>query len=159
MIKQPSLFDAPPDISNQHFDYGSGEFKDENPTEPEYKTTPTYDRIMSFLNKMNKEVEEQNKELQALLDELQSDWTEDEKLQVRDPKEWQRQQQLKQKNIEPMAKELSTEAINILKNCVVEGHTVKLPPEQLDRKTYTEVKNKLELIGGKWKGNNIGTDC
>ena len=39
-----------------------------------------------------------------------------------------------------------------LKGCKVEGKVVKLPPAKLDRKTYTDVKNKLELIGGKWKG-------
>lgn len=155
MDKQPSLFDQTPDLSQQNFDYGKGEFKEEKSPETEYITTPTCDRIMAFLDKMNKDIEEQNKELQDLLDELQADWTEDEKLQVRDPKEWQRQQQLKQQNNEPMAKELSTEAIEVLKNCVVDGMVVKLPPEQLDRKTYTEVKNKLELIGGKWKGNKV----
>jgi hypothetical protein len=32
---------------------------------------------------------------------------------------------------------------------------VKLPNQQLDRKEYLEVKKKLELIGGKWKGGKI----
>lgn len=40
----------------------------------------------------------------------------------------------------------------ILKQCTVEGTVVKLPPGQLDRKIYTEVAKKLELIGGKWVG-------
>ncbi len=52
-------------------------------------------------------------------------------------------------------KPLSTLAIDTLKNSKVEGMVVKLPEVQLDRKIYTEVKTKLELIGGKWKGNKV----
>jgi predicted RNA methylase len=51
--------------------------------------------------------------------------------------------------------EFTTEAIEVLKNSRVEGTVVKLPDGQLDRKVYTEVKNKLELIGGKWKGGKV----
>lgn len=40
----------------------------------------------------------------------------------------------------------------ILQKCTIEGNVVKLPEGQLDRKLYEEVKNALELIGGKWKG-------
>jgi len=43
----------------------------------------------------------------------------------------------------------------VLKACIVEGMTVKLPPVQLDRKLYQEVAKSLELIGGKWKGGKI----
>lgn len=43
----------------------------------------------------------------------------------------------------------------VLRNCIVEGTTIKLPNEKLDRKLYTEVAKSLELIGGKWKGNKI----
>jgi predicted RNA methylase len=55
---------------------------------------------------------------------------------------------------EEMKKEapLSNLAIETLKNSKVEGLTVKLPEGHLDRKIYLEVKQKLELIGGKWKG-------
>jgi PRTRC genetic system protein E len=42
--------------------------------------------------------------------------------------------------------------LDILKSCTVEGMMVKLPAGQLERKVYEEVKKKLELIGGKWKG-------
>jgi hypothetical protein len=42
----------------------------------------------------------------------------------------------------------------VLQNCTVEGTVVKLPEGQLDRKLYQEVAKALELIGGKWKGNN-----
>lgn len=44
----------------------------------------------------------------------------------------------------------------ILKDCKIEGNVVKLPDIELDRKTYIEVTNKLNLIGGKWKGGKIG---
>ncbi len=47
------------------------------------------------------------------------------------------------------------EVLDILKDCKVEGMVVKLPPTQLDRKLYEQVKNKLELIGGKWKGGKV----
>lgn len=44
---------------------------------------------------------------------------------------------------------------DVLKNCTIEGNVVKLPEGQLDRKTYLDTKNKLEKIGGKWKGGKI----
>lgn len=145
------------DFSDKTFDYGKGKFK-EDIVEIEEKNTPTYDRIMSVLSKMADEAQKQNEELESLLNKLQSDWTDDEKLQVKDLKEWARQQKLKeeQKPKEPIImKELSIEAIDILKVSKVEGLVVKLPEGQLDRDIYLEVKNRLELIGGKWKGGKI----
>ena len=46
-------------------------------------------------------------------------------------------------------------ALNILNECLVDGLIIRLPNIQLERKIYTEVATKLELIGGKWKGGNI----
>jgi len=54
-----------------------------------------------------------------------------------------------------MAKELTSEAIETLKNSIVEGMVVRLPEGQLDRKVYVEVKDKLQLIGGTWKGGKV----
>lgn len=48
--------------------------------------------------------------------------------------------------------ETTSEAQEVLKQCTVHGNVVKLPPDQLDRKLYADVKKALELIGGKWKG-------
>jgi len=45
--------------------------------------------------------------------------------------------------------------VEVLQNCKVDGTTVKLPSEQLDRKLYQEVAKSLELIGGKWKGGKV----
>lgn len=116
------------------------------------------DKLLEFLQEMNRRVEEDNKMLQAILDDLQKGWSEDDKLQINNPKEWQRQQELKSKENKPEEpmKQLTAEAIDTLKNSKVEGLIVKLPEGQLDRKIYQEVKNKLELIGGKWKGGKIG---
>lgn len=50
---------------------------------------------------------------------------------------------------------LTTEAIAALNLCTVDGNTVKLGPDQLDRKLYVEVKNALEGIGGSWKGGKV----
>ena len=47
------------------------------------------------------------------------------------------------------------ETLEILKNSKVEGNIIKLPQGQLDRQQYLEVKKKLELIGGKWKGGKV----
>lgn len=47
------------------------------------------------------------------------------------------------------------ETIEVLQNCTVEGTVVKLPNVQLERNEYLEVKKKLELIGGKWKGGKV----
>lgn len=44
---------------------------------------------------------------------------------------------------------------DVLKGCTVEGNIVKLPNEQLDRNTYTDVAKQLNLIGGTWKGGKI----
>lgn len=41
-------------------------------------------------------------------------------------------------------------AEEVLKQCQVDEKLVTLPDIQLDRKTYLEVAQKLELIGGKW---------
>lgn len=45
----------------------------------------------------------------------------------------------------------------ILQGCTVEGNVVKLPTQygQLDKKLYTDVKNAIEKIGGKWKGGKV----
>jgi len=40
----------------------------------------------------------------------------------------------------------------ILQECTVQRNVVKLPNKILERNVYLEVKKKLELIGGKWKG-------
>ncbi len=47
------------------------------------------------------------------------------------------------------------ETLEILRNSKIEGNIVKLPPAKLDRNQYLEVKKKLELIGGKWKGGKV----
>lgn len=43
----------------------------------------------------------------------------------------------------------------VLQECTVENKVVKLPSIQLARNEYTDVKKKLELIGGKWKSGKI----
>lgn len=54
-----------------------------------------------------------------------------------------------------MGKSLSTDALAALNNCTVIDEVVKLGPIQLERKIYTEVKDALEGIGGKWKGGKV----
>jgi phospholipid N-methyltransferase len=79
-------------------------------------------------------------------------------LQLNNPKEYKRKQKLKEAQTikeEEMAKELTIEAVDTLKNSKIEGMVVKLPEGQLDRNVYLEVKNKLELIGGSWKGGKV----
>lgn len=43
----------------------------------------------------------------------------------------------------------------ILNTGTIEGNVFKLPPQQLDRKTYESVAKALTGIGGKWKGGKI----
>lgn len=43
----------------------------------------------------------------------------------------------------------------VLKNCTVEGHLISLPPKQLSKELYNEVKQALNLIGGNWKGGKV----
>ena len=45
--------------------------------------------------------------------------------------------------------------IEALQNATVEGNIIKLPPVQLDRDVYLQVKKSLELIGGKWKSGKV----
>jgi phospholipid N-methyltransferase len=49
----------------------------------------------------------------------------------------------------------SEPVLEVLQKCVVDGMIVRLPPVQLERSLYMEVKDKLEKIGGKWKGGKI----
>jgi predicted RNA methylase len=49
----------------------------------------------------------------------------------------------------PQFKELHT-AKDVLIACTIKDFSVVLPPNKLSRELYMEVKNKLELIGGKW---------
>jgi len=44
----------------------------------------------------------------------------------------------------------------VIEQSIIEGNILRLPETQLDRKQYIEVKTKLELIGGKWKGGKVG---
>lgn len=46
-------------------------------------------------------------------------------------------------------------AVECLQQCTIDGNIIKLPNVQLDPKEYAEVKKKLELIGGKWKGGKV----
>lgn len=55
---------------------------------------------------------------------------------------------------ENFEKQMSTKE-GILQACTVHDLVVKLPEGQLDRKLYVEVKQALELIGGKWKGGKV----
>lgn len=43
----------------------------------------------------------------------------------------------------------------ILKECTVQDHVIKLPPRQLSRDDYGGVKKALEKIGGKWTGGKV----
>jgi len=47
------------------------------------------------------------------------------------------------------------EVLEILNQSTINENIIKLPPKQLERKQYLEVKRKLEGIGGKWKGGKI----
>jgi hypothetical protein len=44
----------------------------------------------------------------------------------------------------------------VLQNCTIKGKVVFLPEEQLDRKLYLQVSQKLEFIGGKWNRKERG---
>lgn len=43
-----------------------------------------------------------------------------------------------------------------LENCAIIDNMIKLPDARLDREVYEEVKNALELIGGKWNTRSQG---
>ncbi len=151
------LFDEPI-LSDKTFDYGKGEFKEDVPQQEGIVDDPILDNMMAKLKMISASIENDNKILSEMIDELQKDWTEEEKLQINNPKEYERQQKLKEVELNKqniMAKEFSTGAIETLKNSTVEGNVVKLPAGQLDRNIYLEVKNSLELIGGKWKGGKV----
>lgn len=91
--------------------------------------------------------------MKELLIFVQKDFSEETKFMIAHPKEYYRYIEFNNQTI--MAKGLTSEAIETLKYSTVEGMVVKLPEGQLDRNIYIEVKNKLELIGGKWKGGKV----
>ena len=43
----------------------------------------------------------------------------------------------------------------VIQQLNVNGNVVTLPPVQLDRDVYVQVKSKLEKIGGRWKGGKV----
>ena len=45
---------------------------------------------------------------------------------------------------------ISNDVANVLANSRIEGNSLFLPPEQLDRKLYVSVNKVLEAIDGKW---------
>lgn len=50
-------------------------------------------------------------------------------------------------------KEMSPE--DVLKQCVLKDNIIYLPNIQLSKKTYAEVKKRIEEAGGKWSGGGI----
>jgi len=98
------------------------------------------DAIMKDLELLNKAAEVSNKFLENMLAKINKPTAAE--LPHEEPEEGE-------PDNEP---EASTEAQAVLQQCTVDGNIVKLPPDQLNRKLYAEVKKALELIGGKWKG-------
>lgn len=119
------------------------------------KTDDLSKELDLVLNLVHKYSEAESALLSGLNKWMQSDWTEDEREMVNNPKEYYTKQKLKQKEKE-METAPSEAAILVLKNCTVDGTIVRLPEEQLERNIYLEVKKRLELIGGKWKGGKVG---
>lgn len=119
------------------------------------KTRPTteekseFDVIMSTMEEISFHQEKVNELLQKELLRLNPDCeTVEDVHQKFNPDRFKIKQ-------EPKEIILSMEALEVLKQCIVENNVVKLPPQQLDRKDYEQVKKKLELIGGKWKGGKV----
>jgi hypothetical protein len=103
------------------------------------------DAIMRDLDLLNKAQEVTSRFMENMLSKIG-------KPAINEPEEAPTEiEEPEEDNTEPEV-EASTEAQAILQSCTVEGLIVKLPPEQLDRNVYAEVKKALELIGGKWKG-------
>ncbi len=50
----------------------------------------------------------------------------------------------------PAPKPVTQDVLAVLSRCACEGMTVRLPPEQLDRKLYVAVDEVLRACGGKW---------
>lgn len=107
-----------------------------------------FDDTMAKLEKLNKLADEQNKLLEEMILELNPDCSTMEEVHAKlnPPVE-----KVASKPKEIMTKKISDKAIETLRGCIVDGNVVKLPGEALDRKIYLEVKQSLELIGGKWK--------
>lgn len=112
--------------------------------EPTSKNDSNYDgdAIMKDLELLNRAAELQTKYLEGMLAKINEPSKEENKPEpvVQEPTTF------------PI---VSAEAQNVLKNCTVDGKIIKLPPDQLDRKLYEQVKKSLELIGGKWKGGKV----
>lgn len=46
-------------------------------------------------------------------------------------------------------------AMDVFKNCTIDGNTIRLPKQDLGKELYNEVKTILEKNGGNWKGGKI----
>lgn len=153
-MNQLNLFQSP--LSEETFDYGKGEVREDKVDGA--KQEPFCDKIMSFLDKMNRDIGQQNKELQSMLDEIQSGWTDDEKLQINDPKEWQRRQDEKRKQEKQNTPIMpaTADVIESLNKCRVEGNTLYLPPiSEGALPNYNQVRQALINAGAKYKKNTF----
>jgi type I restriction-modification system DNA methylase subunit len=129
---------------------------EESPPQSQPKQTQLsyFDELSTGLDELNRMSDDFNKMLQGMLDKVQANWSEEEKLKINNPKKWEElysQQQTKIETTE-MATKIDDRALQVLKQCKVDGLNVSLPEGQLERTVYTDVKKALELIGGKWKG-------
>ena len=154
MAVQLDLFNKSP-LSSEEFDYGKGDIKEPAQDTQSFTSTPLCDKIESVLDELVKDSERMNHTIQSLIDELQADWTEDEKLQVNDPKEWQRRQKEKEPKEQPIMK-LSSDVIESLKRCKIEGNTLFLPPiSEGPLENYQQVRQALMNAGATYKKNTF----
>lgn len=153
MSAQLPLFGESP-LSSETFDYGKGEVK-EDVTNVEPKND-FCDRLDAMLTQLVDESERMNQTLKSMIDEIQADWTEEEKLQVNDPKEYARRQELKRKQEEEnkTIMPVTADIAESIKKCTVKGNTLYLPPiENGPLENYAQVRQALLNAGAKYKKN------
>jgi hypothetical protein len=112
-------------------------------------------RLLAAMDKNNEEINKGMQDLKDMLGDTFSGMPEiDKEEKAPDPKPTptpKANPKVKVEKVEEKPIDLNTKE-GILKSSIIEGNVVKLPPGNLDRKLYMEVKSALELIGGKWVG-------
>lgn len=91
------------------------------------------DELIAFLTKTNQNLEKARKDMENILQQLGAFDTDE-----------------KTDKSSDSGKLLSAD--EILKMCVLKENCIKLPPIQFNKKSYAEVKKRIENAGGRWQG-------
>lgn len=122
----------------------------EEPEDKKQTNETDWGKIDKMLNQLSKEADRTLKLTQAMLDEVQKGWTEEEKENIRVQSDPNYKRKFK------LETTMTTELKESLLKCRIEGNRLYLPSkEQGELKNYSEVRQALLNAGAKYKRNTF----